>query len=157
MDSFKDVLRKVRPQKLKAVFRDNNNPTLKKYIVGIGVFAIVCIVTSIIVTFLLVRWLWNAAVNTANTNPTISSVVENTKAKVGNLLPNVPSSPQDFIANGIVDTEKIQQTYADIPAQTQVVWKSAIESGINQQIQGATGTSLQQLQDLQKAIQQLSQ
>jgi len=160
MDSFKDMFKSARPQKLKTVFRNNNSSLLKKYkkyFIIIGVFVTILIATSIIVVIMLIRWLWNVTVDTASTNPTVSSVVQNTKTRVSDLVPTVPSTAQDFITNGAIDTTKLQQVYNDLPTQTQGIWKAAVESSINQQIQAATGASLQQLQDMLNAVRQLGQ
>lgn len=127
----------------------------KKYIIGILVVGIILFILFITATIFLMSRLWDSAVNTANTNPTISSVIENTKSKVNESLPGVPSTAQDFISNGAIDTAKLDKVYNDLPAQTQQVWKSAMELNINQQAKDATGESLQQLKDLLVVVQQL--
>jgi len=53
------------------------------------------------------------------------------------------------------DLAKLEKVYTELPAQTQQVWKSAMEANINQQVTEATGASLQQLKELLAVVQQL--
>jgi len=127
----------------------------KKHIIGIIIVGIILFILFVSAAIFLVGRLWDSAVNTANTNPTVSKVIEDTKSRATESLPTVPSTAQDFITNGTIDTTKIENVYNGLPAQTQQIWKSAMEVNINQQVQEATGASLQQLKELLAVVQQL--
>lgn len=156
MDFFESMFKRRRPQKLRTVFRGSHAGDIakryKKLFVGALIIAIATIVISIVLVFLLIRWLWNVGVASVNTNPTVSSVVQSTKESVQSVLPTVPAGAQDFIQNGVVNEAKVQETFESLPAATQQVWKNALEASITQQLETATGASKQQLEQLLNSV-----
>ena len=123
--------------------------------VGLILVGLVGVVIVIILSVTLLRWGWNAFSDQAQTNPTVSSVVESSKEQVANVLPTEPSSASDFIQNGQIDTQKVEATFNQLPAATQDVWKRAISESIKQELETATGVSAQTLRDLQALVSNL--
>jgi predicted PurR-regulated permease PerM len=125
----------------------------------LAIIAAATIITAIVVFFIvlvlavfLIRWVWNSGNNTVQQNPTVSSIVETTKQEVADIVPSVPSAASDFIINGQVDTAKLAETYANLPAQTQQIWKAAMEKSIAEAVQSATGADITALQQLLAAV-----
>lgn len=127
-----------------------------KKLAGLGValvlVGLVGVSIVVILSVVLLRWGWGAFMNEAETNPTVSNVIEGSKEEVANLLPTIPSSATDFISNGQIDQEKIEQTYNQLPAATQEVWRRAITESITKELENATGVSAQTLRELQSII-----
>lgn len=116
-------------------------------IVGlVGLFIVIALAAA------LISWGWGEFVNEAETNPTVSNVIEGSKQEIANLLPTVPSSASDFINNGEIDQQKIEQTYNQLPVATQEVWKRAITESITKELENATGVSAQTLRELQSIV-----
>ena len=130
-----------------------------KKLAGLGVALVIVglagVAIVIVLSVALLRWGWSAFSNEAQTNPTVSSVVESSKEQVANILPTVPSSASDFIQNGQIDTQKVEDTFSQLPAATQQVWKRAISESITQELETATGVSAQTLRDLQVIVSNL--
>ncbi len=156
MDTLKNFFKSRRVQKLRTSFRDSGKSDLakkyKKVFVGFMILGIVSIIVSIALVVLLVRWLWNAGSTAVNTNPTVNSVLQSTKESAQSLLPTVPSGAQDFIQNGVVNEEKVKETFNSLPAATQQVWKNAVDVSIAQQLESATGASRQALEQLKSSV-----
>ena len=119
------------------------------------ILGFIALLVVAIIAIVAIRWAWDSGSNAVQQSPTISSVVETTKQEVTEALPNVPTSANDFIVNNQIDTEKLAETYSNLPAQTQEVWKSAIEQSITDYIQTATGSDLAALQQLLTSVQAL--
>ncbi len=135
--------------------KNPDNKKLKKYLIIILAGLVVLFVVLVIIIFLAFGWIWNAGSSVINQNPTVNSIVENTKEQVGNLLPTVPSSAQDFIANNQIDTTKLTETYNNLPAATQQVWKDAMTRSINEAINNSVGAELNTLQQLLQTVSSL--
>lgn len=129
-----------------------NGKKMGKYVLVAAIVGFIGLLVAIFLIIIVARWAWDAGSTVASTNPTVNSLVENSKETVANLLPSVPSSPQDFIQNGQIDQAKLTETYNALPQSTRGVWKNTMNQAIDQQIQQATGATLTQLQDIQKAI-----
>lgn len=127
-----------------------------KKFAGIGIALLIVGVIGLAIVIVLIvallRWGWGATINETNTNPTVSNIVEGSKEQVADLLPTIPSSASDFINDGQINSQKIEQTYNDLPAQTQEVWKRAVSENITKELENATGMSAQTLRDLQTLI-----
>lgn len=121
---------------------------LKKYAVIGLVIGVVGLLVTIALAVLVIRWAWNFGNTAVQQNPTISAVVENTKQQANELLPTVPSAANDFIENGQVNTAKLNETYQNLPLQTQQVWKNAMEASINDAITAATPQEVDVLRQL---------
>ena len=130
-----------------------------KKIIAVVVVALIlgfiALLVVAIIAIVAIRWAWDSGSNAVQQNSTISSVVETTKQDITESLPNVPTSANDFIVNNQIDTTRLAETYSNLPAQTQEVWKSAIEQSITDSIQNATGADLTALQQLLTSVQAL--
>lgn len=135
--------RKISPKKIITVV-----------IIGV-VLGFVALLMIAIIAIFAIRWAWNSGSNAVQQNPTISSVLETTQQEVSNALPNISTSPTDFITNNQIDTQKITETYNNLPTQTQELWKATVEQSISESIQNATGADLTNLQQLLTAVQAL--
>lgn len=121
---------------------------IKKFAVVGLIVGIVSFLITIALVVLVIRWAWNFGNTTVQQNPTVSSVVETTKQRAGELLPTVPSKANDFISNGKIDEAKLSATYANLPEQTKQVWKNAMETNINEMIKSATPQEFEVLRQL---------
>ena len=129
-----------------------NGKKLLKYAVILAVVGFIGLIITIVIVVLVIRWAWNDGNSVVQQNPTVSSMVENTKKEVSERLPTVPSNANDFIVNNQVDTTKLSETYNGLPTQTQQVWKNAMEASINDSIKSATGNELNTFQKLLEAV-----
>jgi hypothetical protein len=119
---------------------------------GLLVVGLIGLVLFVVLAVLVIRWAWNAGSDQVQTNPTVSNIVESSKDQLGQLLPSVPATASDFIVNGEVNQQRIEEVYAGLPTETQAIWKRALEESITQELENATGLSAQTLRDLQAVI-----
>lgn len=122
---------------------------------GLLVVGVVALIIFIALVVLVIRWAWNFGNDQAQTNPTVSNIVESSKNQIGELLPTVPAAASDFIVNGEINQQRIEQVYNDLPAETQAIWKRALEESITRELENATGVSAETLRELQAIISSL--
>jgi predicted PurR-regulated permease PerM len=118
----------------------------KKFIIIALIAGVVLFITVIILLIMAITWLFNRGddVKTATDNIT----------QQAQQLPGNPLSLESYIANGQVDTQRLQQTYNALPSQLQDDWLRQFNAQI-QELQNQAGVSnetIKALTDLYNAL-----